>query len=70
MNTCPKCNTEKAATDFYANDRTCKECRKAMVRANRLANVEYYRAYDRSRANRPDRVEARENYAKTGRGRK
>lgn len=68
MGTCRKCNTEKVATDFYANDRTCKDCRKVIVRENRLANVEYYRAHDRSRANRPDRVAARDQYRQTEAG--
>ena len=65
---CKVCGTEKEPSDFYANDRTCKECRKAKVRANRKANIEYYRQYDKDRANRPDRVAARKEYAKTERG--
>jgi hypothetical protein len=62
---CVRCSIEKAIDAFYANDRTCKDCRKAMVRANRTVNVDYYRAYDRGRANRPDRVAARVAYQKT-----
>ena len=38
----------------YANDKSCKECRKALVRANRKANRDYYRAYDRERGNRQE----------------
>lgn len=50
---CNKCNAKKDdSADFYANDRTCKECRKEKVRQNRRANIEYYRAYDRKRGNR------------------
>lgn len=66
---CKKCETDLPEdTGFYANDNTCKECRKAKVRANRAAKAEYYREYDRKRANRPDRVEARKAYAKTPAG--
>lgn len=49
---CKKCSEEKQEADFYANDRTCKECRKEAVRRNRLEKVEYYREYDRARGNR------------------
>lgn len=66
---CARCSTEKAADAFYANDRTCKECRKAMVRANRAAKVDQYRAFDRVRANSPDRVSARAAYQQTEAGR-
>lgn len=62
---CARCSTEKAADAFYADDRTCKDCRKAMVRANRAAKIDYYRAYDRNRANQPDRVAARAAHQKT-----
>ena len=62
---CARCNLEKAIDSFYAKDRTCKECRKAAVRANRRSKVEYYRSYDRSRAKNPDRVAARAVYQQT-----
>ncbi len=48
---CSVCEKDKGES-FYANDRTCKDCRKAKVRANRLKNIEYYRAYDRKRGAR------------------
>lgn len=67
--TCKKCETELPIdTGFYANDNTCKECRKARVRKNRAEKIEYYRAYDNARANRPDRVKARQEYARTPEG--
>lgn len=65
MGICKTCGAEKEAHDFYANDRTCKECRKAMVRANRAAKIEHYKAFDRARANLPHRVAARVAYQKT-----
>jgi len=68
IKTCKKCGTIKVQSDFYLRDATCKECRKAAVRANRTANAEYYRAYDRARANNTDRVRARNEYAKTDQG--
>lgn len=68
MPTCKRCEEAKVSADFYANDRTCKECRKAMVRSNRNRRAEQYRAYDRARANRPDRVAARARYASTEAG--
>lgn len=65
---CKVCYADKQLSEFYVNDKTCKECRKAKVRANRKANIEYYRRYDKERANRPDRVAARKAYAKTEQG--
>lgn len=62
MTECVRCRIDKQPAEFYANDRTCKECRKAMVRANRAAKADQYRAYDRSRAGRPERVAARAAY--------
>lgn len=71
MRACTKCGEEKPLTSFYKHpfaaqgrDSTCAECRKAIVRANRAARIEYYRAYDRSRAKEPHRVQARVEYAK------
>lgn len=65
---CNKCQAEKPITEFYKADRTCKDCRKAMVRKNRLDKIEQYKEFDRRRANNPDRVKARKEYAKTAEG--
>lgn len=67
---CKTCLLDKSEDDFYYSNKTrCKECIKASVRKNRLENQEHYRSYDRQRASRPDRVAAREAYAKTTEGR-
>jgi hypothetical protein len=52
---CRRCHKAKKPADFYANDNSCKECRRSLVRANRLANSEYYKAYDRERGQHPNR---------------
>lgn len=65
MKECVRCQSIKHAPDFYEKDRTCKECRKAMVRANRAAKAEQCREYDRQRANLPHRVAARLEYQQT-----
>jgi len=62
---CKKCGEAKPLADFYARQSTCKSCYKKRVKENRVANVEYYREYDRKRANQPERVAARAAYSKT-----
>ncbi len=47
----------------------CKACHRANVKANREANADYYREFDKARANLPHRVAAREAYAATPEGR-
>lgn len=68
--TCVTCGETKLPEMFYTADKKCKECRKAMVRKSRQGNVEKYREYDRQRANNPERVQARKEYAQTEAGRK
>lgn len=67
----PKCKicSESNKSEFYANSISkCKSCTRYAVRANRLANIDKYKAYDKDRANRPDRVAARLKYQKTEQG--
>lgn len=69
MKHCKKCCAQKADHDFYTRNATCKDCVKAAVRANYARNREHYREYERSRNNLPHRVEARNQYLQTERGR-
>ena len=63
---CKTCNTGKAPGEFYAsNQSSCKDCIKARVTANRQANLERVRAYDRMRGSMPHRVAARQQYQRT-----
>lgn len=71
MRACTKCGQAKPLDAFYKHpfgkdgrQSKCSECAKADVRANRQARLEYYRAYEKERANLPHRVEARRAYAR------
>ena len=73
MKTCRACGAHKSISEFYQHKNgavflDCKICQRAKVRANRVARIEQYTAYDRSRANLPHRVEARARYSKTPAG--
>jgi hypothetical protein len=75
MKRCSKCLAQKPLDAFYAHPRSaegrsskCKECTKADVRANRTANLQHYREFDRLRASMPHRVAAQKEYAKTEQG--
>lgn len=63
MLVCTECGCSKSLSDFYESNRArCKDCVKAAARRNRLKNLDRVRAYDRSRAKLPHRVEARRVY--------
>jgi hypothetical protein len=69
MGTCKQCLKRKPSTEFYASIPTyCKSCWKARVKANREANSEHYRAYEKDRAMAEHRIAARKAYSESERG--
>lgn len=75
MKTCKNCGIEKPLTEYYAHKsmldghlNKCKSCVRLRVLKNTKENSEYYKQYDKKRAMLPNRVEAREKYAKTEKG--
>jgi len=55
---CAKCEVDKGL-EFYAGDKTCKDCRKRRVRENRAEKADYYREYDKKRFKNDPKVRAR-----------
>ena len=75
MINCKYCQTDKLATEFYPSTirrdgktGDCKECIRALVKANRAKRADYYCEFDRQRANLPHRVAARKEYSQTQKG--
>lgn len=67
---CVRCECEKDEGEFYKSDKTCKECRKRLVRDNRRKNLEYYREYEAKRyRDDPRKKEALSKYASSEKGR-
>lgn len=61
---CLACGVSKELTEFYTHPETsdgyinkCKACKKEESRKNRERNIDYYRAYDRRRAESDHRKE-------------
>lgn len=66
---CKSCLMEREAIEFYSSNKaTCKECVKSRSRQRLLNNPEAVKAYEKSRANLPHRVQARLDYSKTEAG--
>jgi len=72
---CFKCKQILPLDSFYKHPQMsggrvnkCKECNKKDVRENRVVRIDYYREYDKARANNANRVAAREEYANTPEG--
>ena len=68
MKICNTCGVKKEDSEYYANTKKCKECTKEKTKANRLANIEYYRNYDRNRPNKEERAKKVQDYHKTEKG--
>lgn len=49
MKVCVKCGVAKDESEFYARDKKCKECRRALAIWYRNQRVEYYREQGRKR---------------------
>ena len=66
---CKGCGAEKDLAEFYKHPRRadghlnkCKVCVRSRVRDNRRERLEQYAQYEKSRANLPHRVQARQGY--------
>lgn len=75
MKICRECNTEKPLLGFYKHAamadghlNKCIQCVKSRIKKHREVNLEKIKAYDKSRANSPHRVQARKEYSTTENG--
>lgn len=63
---CKTCGVVNNGSNFYASNKTrCKECVRQAVQENRKANIDYYKAFEKTRAKLPHRIAARKAYQKT-----
>jgi hypothetical protein len=66
---CKVCQRAAPEVEFYDSIATyCKAHWRERVKANRAANAEHYKEFDRKRANLPHRVDARREYIRTDEG--
>lgn len=72
MKVCRECNTEKPLSEFYKHSQMmdghlnkCIPCVKSRVHKHRKVNLEKIREYDKKRASKPHRVQARKDYQQT-----
>ena len=71
---CIKCEKNQPESEYYRSTMRangtgeCKSCTRARVISNRNANLDYYKNYDKSRADLPHRIKARKEYAQTEQG--
>ena len=66
MKKCKVCGKHDGEAEFYASiSNHCKEHWRERVNENRTSKADYYRSFDRARANLPHRVAARDEYRKT-----
>ena len=75
MKVCKSCQEEKDIDQFYKNKlmpsgylNQCIVCVKAREKRRRAVKSDHLKAYDKARANDPDRIAARKAYAKTEQG--
>lgn len=75
MKQCRKCEETKPLTEYYKHSQMadghlniCKCCKRQDAINVRNARIEYYRDYDRSRANNPERVQSRLNFVNSESG--
>ena len=76
MKVCKRCLIEQPLTEFYKHQMMadghlnfCKSCKRKQAIENRNKNIEYYRAYDKARANEPQRIQARKDFRESEAGR-
>jgi hypothetical protein len=75
MKACRRCCVEKPLSEYYRHKQMadghlnyCKDCKRSESISNRNDKLDYYRAYDRRRANQQQRIEARNNFANSEAG--
>ena len=68
---CVKKIADECSKDHYPNDKTCKACRRLLVKLNRQKKILYYQEYDKKRYKNDPRVRERHRrYQKTEAGKK